>query len=150
MYHRIVKNQILQSFEHISNANFETVLKSCDAKVRHNFPGTHAFGGERNTREGFGKWLNRIHTILPEFPLTVKRVWVQGMPWNTTVSAYWEGYSQLPTGDIYAPTGVHVIKIRWGRIISLDVFTDSEKTGKMLASLADYGIDEAGMAPIIS
>lgn len=148
MYYRIVKQQILQSFDNISTANFEPVLESCDPNVRHNFPGTHAFGGERNTREGFAKWLDRIHRILPDFPLTVDRVLISGMPWNTTVAAQWHGYAELPTGGEYAPTGVHIIKIRWGRIISLDVYTDSEKTGKMLAELAAYGINEADEQPI--
>ena len=80
--------------------------------------------------------------------MTVENVLVQGWPWRTTVAAQWYGEASLPDGGTYAPKGVHIIEMSWGKIDSLTVYTDSAKTSAMLDSLAAQGIEEAAAAPI--
>lgn len=77
-------------------------------------------------------------------------VWVKGLPNNTTIIVRWTATDELPDGSEYHNHGVHIIKMRWGKIVSIDANEDSQAVADSLRMRAAYGIEEASAAPIVS
>ena len=46
--------------------------------------------------------------------------------------------------------GVHVVRLRWGKVTELRAYPDTEKFSAYLARLAAAGVDEAAAPPIES
>ena len=44
--------------------------------------------------------------------------------------------------------GVHVFGIRWGKVVSLHIYCDTEKLTGYLERLAEQGVEEASAPPI--
>lgn len=126
------------------------MLKDCVPNVHHRFGGTHALGGERHDREALGLWLARLARLATKLHLTVNDVWVKGLPNNTTIIVRWTATDELPDGSDYHNHGVHIIKMRWGKIVEIDANEDSQAVAESLKMRAEYGIEEAGAAPILS
>ena len=150
MYHAIVKSIARKNFERVNQRDFDSLLKDCVQNVRHLFGGTHALGGERNDREALGRWLGRLSRLSPGLHLTVEDVWVKGLPNNTTIIVRWKGTDTLPDGSPYKNHGVHIIKMRWGKIVEIDANEDSQAVAEALKMRASYGLEEAAAAPITS
>ncbi len=56
----------------------------------------------------------------------------------------------LADGGPYANRGVHVIHLRWGKVVSIDAHEDSQAVAEMLGKQAAAGIEEALAPPISS
>jgi ketosteroid isomerase-like protein len=150
MYHAIVKRIAKKNFERVNNRDFDSLLKDCVPDVHHRFGGSHALGGERHDREALGRWLGRLSRLGPGLHLTVHDVWVKGLPHNTTIIVRWTGMDTLPDGSPYLNHGVHVIKMRWGKIFDIDANEDSQAVAESLKMRAAYGLEEASAPPIVS
>ena len=150
LYSWIVKNRIRQSFDDVNNHRWPALEKAIAPVVNHRFLGDHAVGGERNDRDTLQRWFVRLWRVLPNLHLTVNRVWVKGWPWNTTVIVQWDGTATLEDGGGYRQHAVHLVTLRWGRIVALDVFEDSQEIARALAVQAAAGIAEADAPPIVS
>ena len=151
MYHTIVKRIAKRNFERVNQKDFDSLLKDCVPDVYHRFGGTHALGGERHDREALGRWLGRLRRLGTNLHLTVTDVWVKGLPHNTTIIVRWTATDDpLPDGSEYHNHGVHVIKMRWGKIIAIDANEDSQAVAESLKVRAAYGMAEAVAAPIVS
>lgn len=150
MYHAIVKRIAKKNFERVNQRDFESLLKDCVPNVHHRFGGTHALGGERHDREALGRWLGRLARLGTELHLTVHDVWVKGLPHNTTIVVRWSATDRLPDGADYHNHGVHIIKMRWGKIVDIDANEDSQAVAESLKMRAEYGIEEASAEPIVS
>jgi ketosteroid isomerase-like protein len=111
--------------------------------VRHRFLGTHAIGGERHDKETLRRWFERLWRVLPNLHLTINNIWVKGWPWHTTVVVQWDGTATLLNGDGYLQHAVHLITLRWGKIVAIDVFEDSQAVARALDTQADSGLKEA-------
>ena len=86
----------------------------------------------------------------PDMKLTVRDVWVKGLPHNTTVIVRWTNTDSLPDGSRYENHGVHIVKMRWGKIVEIDANEDSQAVAEALKMRAAYGIEEAAAPPIVS
>lgn len=53
-------------------------------------------------------------------------------------------------GPAYDNRGAHVVGMRWGRIVSLHAYEDSQAVAKAFAHLREAGVEEADAAPIVS
>ncbi len=82
--------------------------------------------------------------------LTVHDVWVKGLPHNITIIVRWTNTDSLPDGSTYHNHGVHVIKMRWGKIVEIDANEDSQAVAEALKIRAAYGMEEAAADPIVS
>jgi ketosteroid isomerase-like protein len=82
--------------------------------------------------------------------LTVHDVWVKGGPWNTTVILRWSAVQDLPDGSPYKNHGVHIIRMRWGKVFDIDANEDSQLVAASLQIWAAYGLNEAVADPILS
>ena len=71
-------------------------------------------------REALRQWFERLGRLAPTLQLTVHDVWVKGGPWNTIVIIRWYAGQDLPGGSPYNNHGVHVIRMRWGKVFDID------------------------------
>ncbi|HLI77262.1 MAG TPA: nuclear transport factor 2 family protein [Acidobacteriaceae bacterium] len=150
MYHAMVKRIARKNFERVNQRDFRSLLKDCVPNVYHRFGGHHALSGERHDREALGRWLDRLARLGTHLHLTVEDVWVKGLPHNTTVIVRWTATDTLPDGSAYWNHGVHLIKMRWGKVVAIDANEDSQAVAESLQLRLAYGIAEAGAAPIVS
>jgi ketosteroid isomerase-like protein len=82
--------------------------------------------------------------------LTVRDVWVKGLPHNTTIIVRWTNTDALPDGSRYENHGVYIVKMRWGKIVEIDANEDSQAVADALRIRAAHGIEEASAPPIVS
>ena len=150
MYHTIVKRIARKNFERVNQRDYRSLLNDCVPNVHHRFGGDHALGGERHDRDALGLWLDRLGRLAGDMKLTVRDVWVKGLPHNTTILVRWTNTETLPDGAPYANHGVHVIKMSWFKILDIDANEDSQAVAEWLRKKAALGIEEALAAPIIS
>ena len=150
MYHAIVKRIALQNFLRVNQKDYAAILKGCSSDVHHRFGGHHALGGERHDREALERWFERLGRLAPTLQLTVHDVWVKGFPWDTTVIVRWSAVQDLPDGSPYNNHGVHIIRMRWGKVFDIDANEDSQLVAASLQIWAADGVNEALAAPILS
>jgi ketosteroid isomerase-like protein len=62
----------------------------------------------------------------------------------------WVGTQTLPDGAPYENHGVHVVRMRWGKVIEIDANEDSQLVAETLNDFAAQGIQEAFAEPIVS
>jgi ketosteroid isomerase-like protein len=150
MYHMIVEKIARKNFERVNRNDYTALLNDCDPKIRHRFGGDHALGGERHDREALRRWFERLGRTLPNLQLNVHDVWVKGWPHNTTIILRWQASATLNDGSPYRNRGVHIIKMRWGKVTDIDANEDSQAVVQGLAIQARNGIPEAAAEPILS
>lgn len=148
MYHAIVKRIAHRNFERVNAKDYDALLKDCVPEVRHRFGGRHALGGERHTRDGLRLWFGRLGRVMPTLRLHVTDVWATGWPWRTTVVIRWTATGEPLDGGPYANHGVHIVEMRWGKVVSIDANEDSQAVADVLRRQAAGGIVEAAAAPI--
>ena len=150
MYHAIVKRLAKKNFESVNRKEYAAVLKGCTPDIHHRFGGNHALGGERHDRETLRLWFERLGRLIPGLTLDVHDVWVKGFPHNTTVIMRWSATDTRIDGTPYRNHGVHLIKMRWGKVFAIDANEDSQVVAENLALLAAHGVKEASAPPIVS
>ncbi|MCU1474660.1 nuclear transport factor 2 family protein [Amnibacterium sp.] len=150
MYHSIVKRIAVRNFQRVNEGDYEALLSACSPTIHHRFGGSHALGGERHDVDALRAWFGRLGRVGPDLTLTVTDVWVTGGPWNTHVIIRWDNHETLPDGSGYTNHGVHVVQMRWGRIVDIDANEDSQAVAESMPIRAASGIPEALAAPITS
>lgn len=150
MYHSIVKQIARKNFLRVNKNDFDALLKDCVPNVHHRFGGHHALGGERHDREALGRWFARLGRLGKHLTITVEDVWVKGLPHDTTIIVRWSATDQIPDGLPYRNRGVHIVKMRWGKIVDIDAHEDSQAVAEGLKRQAALGVEEASAAEIVS
>ena len=150
MYHAIVKRIARKNFLRVNEKDFDALLKDCVPDVHHRFGGSHALGGERHDREALRQWFGRLGRLGKHLSLTVEDVWVKGLPHDTTIIIRWSATDTPPDGFDYRNHGVHVVRMKWGKIIGIDANEDSQAVAENLARMAALGFAEAAAGPIVS
>jgi ketosteroid isomerase-like protein len=85
------------------------------------FPGSSSFAANLVGRESLREWLAGFTALNPTFD--IRDVVVSGPPWNTTVAVRFRD----TIGSDYQNEGVEWLRIRWGKVRSLEVFLDTER-----------------------
>jgi ketosteroid isomerase-like protein len=150
IYSSIVKMKIRQTFDHVNNHRWDKATEALAPRVHHRVSGDHALGGERHDKESARRWFERLGRVLPTLRITVNKVTVKGLPWNTQVFAEWDGNATLNDGAPYINRGLHVFTLRWGKVYALEEFQDSQAAANGLAAQAAAGLKEASAEPILS
>lgn len=150
MYHAIVKRIARKNFERVNQKDFGALLKDCVPNVHHRFYGSHALSGERHDREAVRRWFERLGHLGPGLTLTVHDVWVKGLPHDSTIIMRWSAKDTLIDGSPYRNNGVHILKMRWFKIVDIDAYEDSQAVTENLKLQAAHGIQEAAEPPILS
>ena len=149
MYQFIVRQKLRRVFTELSRGNYEYVLSQLAPEFEHFFLGNHPLGETRHTKEGFRRWCERMYKLTPDLNFEVINVVAGGTPWNTTVVGEWIDRATPADGEPYINRGVHVVRLRWGKITSIHAYFDTQIFGKMCERLAQKGVKEASAAPII-
>jgi ketosteroid isomerase-like protein len=148
-YHAIVRSQVRKIFAKLSAGDWQSAVAGMADRFEHIFPGEHALGGIRHSKAGLTAWFKRLFTVHPVLRFQVKHIASSGTPWDTTAVIEWRDTAIMADGDTsYVNDGVHVIRLKWGKIVSLHPYLDTQKYAAALNRLAGTGLAEAGAAPI--
>lgn len=150
MYHSIVKRIARKNFLRVNQKNFDALLADCSPTIHHRFGGQHALGGERHDREALRAWFGRLGRLGKHLTLSVEDVWVKGLPHDTTIIIRWSATDRLPDGSPYRNRGVHIVRMKWGKVVDIDAHEDSQAVAEGLVKQAALGVTEATAAPITS
>lgn len=149
IYKIIVERKLRSAFAALNRGDYAPILTSFGAPVEHTFYGDHALGGSRHSMAGIRAWYARLQTIFPDLHFELDAVVVRGMPWNTVAMVAWRDRFTLRDGAARGNQGVHVLRLRWGKVVSLHIHTDTQKLIAVLRELGAQGVAAALLAPII-
>jgi hypothetical protein len=83
--------------------------------------------------------------------LKVKDIWVKGWPNDTTVIIRWTATDRdNPDGSPYRNHGVHIIRMKWFKVVDIDANEDSEAVAQSMEIKKNAGWEEAGLPPLTS
>jgi ketosteroid isomerase-like protein len=139
---------VRKQFERINRGDIDGLVEPWAPQLSHTLAGDHALGGTRRTPEGGRAWFERLFRLFPDLHFDIKSVAVSGGPRNTVVMVEWTERSSLPGGQQYVNDGVHVIGLKTGKVVSTNIYLDTQKLTDALQQLADQGVGEALEPPI--
>lgn len=148
MYHSIVRRNVTRLFEALGRGDVDAAVAGMAPRFEHIFPGEHTLGGVRHTRPAIRAWLERLMRVLPGLRFKIKHIAVSGWPWATTVVVEWRDFATLAGGVPYVNDGAHAIQIRWGKVIVLHAYLDTQIMVDAMRTMAAGGVAEA-VAPTI-
>ena len=114
MYRALVRRRARGVFGSLSAGDYASVLDGAAPDVHHVFPGDHALGGERHSRDAMRRWFERLYRLFPDLDFEVREVAVRGWPWNTAVAVEWVDRATPHGGEPYANEGAHLLRLRRG------------------------------------
>jgi ketosteroid isomerase-like protein len=147
MYHRIVKRKLRRAFDDLNAGRYDRIVPQFAPTHRHVFFGEHALGGTRRGLDATRAWYARLARIFPDLCFDIRAIAVTGWPWNTVAMIEWTDRFAI-NGVPGNNQGVHVFRLRWGRVVELSVYCDTAKLGRYLEDKAAGGLDEAVAPPI--
>ncbi len=148
IYRSIVERQLRHAFKALNQGDHAPVLAAFGAPVEHVFFGDHALGGVRHAMSSIVPWYARLKTVFPDLHFDIESLAVKGMPWNTVAMVEWRDRLTLRDGTSRSNQGVHVLRLRWGKVVSLRVYCDTQVLASVLGELELQGIADAGLPPI--
>lgn len=149
MYHAIVRQRIRSLFDAVNGGDAEPVLEAFAPRFEHYFVGDHALGGARHTLAATRAWYERLYRLLPDIHFDLEDVQVSGTPWNTLASVRWREVNSGTDGVRVEATGVHVVRLVWGRMVWLGIYPDTVRLVGTLQRLGRAGVEEALAPPIV-
>jgi ketosteroid isomerase-like protein len=148
VYKLIAARRVRRTFEALSGGDIEAVVKELPPRVHHLFPGDNPLGGERHSREAFGRWLERVWTLFPEISFEVGEIAVKGWPWDLRVAVQWTDRGRAADGEPYENRGAHWIRIHRGKPVRVQAYLDTDKVTAALERMSRAGVEEASAAQI--
>lgn len=146
MYRAIVAAKVRGAWAHMAAHDHVPVLAQFARRFEYRFVGDHALGGVRRTREAQDAWFRRLFRLFPTIEFTVRDVLVAGWPWRTRVVALID--VRIADGG-YRNEVAQTLELRWGRITRVTTLEDTQKLVRVLAALAERGVEEAHAEPIL-
>lgn len=148
IYQAIVARKLRKTFEALNRGDYESVLGAFGSPVEHVFFGDHALAGSRHSMESVVRWYDRLKIVFPDLHFDIDAIAISGMPWNTTAMIEWRDSFTLRDGARRGNQGVHVMKIRWGKVVSLHIYCDTQVLASVLGELGAQGVLEAALPAI--
>lgn len=150
-YNSFVAKSLREGFQGVDNHDYDTLAVRFAPNIHHRFAGNHSLGGERNDSQTVVAWLQRVGRVLPDLAFDLRDIHVAGGPNDSTVTVRWDARATLKDGSQpYRNRGVHIVRLRRGKIIDMDVYQDTQVLIDALRRQHDAGISEAHAAPITS
>ena len=149
MYHAIVKRRLLNSFAALNRGDYQVITRQFAKDAVHWFSGTdHPFAGTRRTLPAIHAWYDRLARLMPNLKFQIEHAAIAGWPWNTVGMLSWSDTLHDREGKAYANRGVHLIRIKWGKVVELQVYCDTEYLKGYFQALSRQGVEEASAPPI--
>jgi ketosteroid isomerase-like protein len=139
MMRMAVRALVRRSFSSIERGEIDNAMAPFADDFRFTFPGRHSFAAHRIGRSEFRRWLSRLASLHPKFE--VGDVFVRGPLWNQRIVFRLSDEIRTPDGFVYRNELVEYARARWGRIMSLDVFLDTQAVADL-----DRHVDSGGEA----
>lgn len=149
MYHMIVKRRLASVFERLGKGDYEYALSDVGTTIEHHFSGDHCLGGRRTSARAMRQWFERLFRLFPNLRFDIHSIAVSGGPWDTTAVIEWTDRATPADEKDYLNSGVHVIRMRWGKVVSIHAYLDTQVLIDTLNRMAVNGIEEAKAPPII-
>jgi len=92
-------------------------------------------------------WFQRLFRLFPNLRFEIHSIAVSGLPWNTT-NRYRVGAAPVD-GSNYVNSEIQVIRMRWGKVVSIQAYLDTQVLTETLNRMVGRGIEEAKAPPII-
>jgi len=150
MYHAFVRRKLRTVFDGLNVGRIEAVTKQLSPGASHFFVGTHALSGTRRTPDAIFRWYQRLLRLLPDIHFDVDDIQVQGGPWATLAVIHWRESNSGTDGVRTTNAGANVVRIVWGQVVSVHIYTDTQVLIGTLNRLAAAGVVEAQAEPIES
>jgi ketosteroid isomerase-like protein len=153
MYRSIVRWRVESLFAEANRGNWQAIIDSLGRNFVYTFVGDTPLGGTRTTRPAMQAWFQRIYRLVPDAQLHPQMIVVEGAPWNTRVMTYVKFRGTLPPvssapGAPYENQAMQLLRLRWGRIVSVITLEDTQRFAAILPALAAAGIADATAKPI--
>jgi ketosteroid isomerase-like protein len=148
IYRSIVEHQLRRGFDALNRGDHAPVIALFSAPFEHVFFGDHALGGARHKMSSIVPWYRRLKTLFPDLRFDIESVAVRGLPWNTVAMVEWRDQFTLRDGSRRSNQGVHVLRLKWGKVVSLRVYCDTQVVASALRELAGQGVADADLPPI--
>lgn len=148
MYHAFVCRRVRALFDSVNDGRAAYVLANYAHEFEHICVGQHALGGRRTRIGPMLDWYARMYRLLPNVHFEVTKITPCGGPWKTVVLVEWVTTNLTPDGVQMTGTGVHMIHLRWGRMVQLFICPYADALSGPLEALARAGVAEARAAPI--
>lgn len=149
MYQWLIRRQIRKVFADLNRGEYEATLAIMAPQFEHRFSGDGAIGGTRHSLPAFRLWFQRLMRLTSgKLDVDLHHVAVAGWPWDATAVAEWTDRATLADGGPYVNSGVHVIRLRWFKAVSIHATLDTVVWERARARMAANGIEEADAPPI--
>lgn len=114
------------TYRQINAGNVDAVLKLVAEDVVFTFPGNNRWSGTYHGKAELEGFIRRLVDLGLQFE--VHDTIAKRFPWNVTVAVVISDKATDPDGTVrYANRAVEVWKARWGKIVSGELFEDTEK-----------------------
>ncbi|MCB0080071.1 MAG: nuclear transport factor 2 family protein [Caldilineaceae bacterium] len=150
MYHYIVKRKLRKVFAGLNAGKIEAVTDELSDQAVHYFIGQHALSGTRRTPDSIRLWYQRLLRLLPDIHFDLENIHVQGFPWATLAAVPWTESNSGTDGVRTSNEGLNLVRIAWGRVVEVRIYTDTQVLVATLDRLAAANVTEAHAPPIIS
>jgi len=150
MYRSIVRAKLTAAFDGLNEGRIAAITDELSASAEHFFIGSHSLSGTRRSNEAIQLWYERLLRLLPDIRFDLQSIHVEGPPWRTLAVVEW---SESNSGTDGVPTtnqGTNVLRIRWSKVVSVRIYTDTAVLQMTLDRLAASGNLEAQAKPITS
>lgn len=148
VYHHVVAALLRAAFVRVTGGDHDAFFARIAPAFVYRFAGDNALGGERRTQATMRRWFARLRALFPRVEMDVHEVVVSGWPWDTRAVLHWRDLATPRAGAPVANAGVHVFRLRWGRITRIDAYLDTAKVATACATMLAAGVSEAGGAPL--
>jgi ketosteroid isomerase-like protein len=145
----IVKKNVTSVFNRLNKGDYQYALSGIGTTIEHRFAGGHCLGGKRTSTEALRLWFERLFRLFPHLQFEMHTIAASGWPWDTTVVVEWTDRATPADKTDYVNSGVHVIRMRWGKVVSIHAYLDTQVLIDTLTRMAVNGIEEAKAPPII-
>lgn len=149
MYSAIIRRKLQTVFSELNRGNYNAVLDGMAARFEHSFVGDHALSGIRHNGLTYRQWFERLARIFPDLQFEMRNILVNGWPWNTVAAVEWIDRIRTLDGHRHENSGVHIIRMRWGRVVEIRIYCDTQKVANLCSLQAERGLTEAVSAPIV-
>jgi ketosteroid isomerase-like protein len=125
-YAAIFRRMLRRSAGQLMAGDVDSFLKFYADDATLTFPGDNSWGPVNRGKDEIRAFLERFLRVGIRGEL--HEVLVSGPPWDTTVCARFDDRARAPDGTIvYENRAMIFLKTRWGKVVSEEIFEDTEK-----------------------
>src|SRR5215469_11847128 len=149
MYHAIVRKRIASVFAHLDQGEYEYALSGIGTTIEHQFAGNHCLGGRRTSTRAMRLCFERLFRLFPNLQFEIHSNRYRAFFGIPTAVTEWTDRATPVDGSNYLNSGVHVIRMPWGKVVSIHAYLDTQVLTETLNRMVGRRIEEAKALPII-